>query len=526
MNEEVGRGGAHREGESENALVPLGDGEEELVIDTPGGRYRASFDERTPVSPLGPLVFFAQFLQTSGRFEALCQDAPLAYRSPNAPAARDVVGTLLLGILAGHWRYAHLSALRFDAVAPGLLGLGGLVSEDSVRRGLRRIDPLSGRQWLTGHLRQSWWEVLTTPWILDVDTTIKPIYGRQEGARVGYNPQKPGRPSHALHTYWISSLRLCLDVEVHPGNAHAASYGLDGLWALLDPLPKERRPHVVRGDCAYGHEACLVAAESRGQGYLFKVRRTKGAREVIQRLERTRETRWQEAGQGWQGVAAALQLSGWTRERRVVVLRRRLREARSPRARRHWAKQQLSLLIHAGVEISSCEVIDYEYQILITNLPYGVETLAPMYRARGDAENPFDELKNQWGWGGFTTQALAPAQHTARLIALVYNWWSIYNRLVEPGQHHEAITSRPRLLGGVAKQSEHAGQRRLAVRLLHADAPDLKPRIIALVHWLQSLLTSAEQLDGPARWRRIIARILEQNFAVKGPAPPALTAPA
>jgi len=31
-----------------------------------------------------------------------------------------------------------------------------------------------------------------------------------------------------------------------------------------------------------------------------------------------------------------------------------------------------------------------------------VETLAPMYRARGDAENPFDELKNQWGWGGFT----------------------------------------------------------------------------------------------------------------------------
>lgn len=296
-------------------------------------------------------MFFAQFLQASGRFEALCQDAPLAYRSPNAPAARDVVGTLLLGILAGHWRYAHLSALRFDAVAPGLLGLGGLVSEDSVRRGLRRTDPVSGRQWLTGHLRQSWWDVLTTPWILDVDTTIKPIYGRQEGAHLGYNPQKPGRPSHALRTYWISSLRLCLDVEVHPGNAHAASYGLDGFWALLDQLPKERRPHVVRGDCAYGHEACLVAAESRGQGYLFKVRRTKGAREVIKRLERTWETRWQEAGQGWHGVAATLQLSRWTRERRVVVLRRRLREARSPRARRHWAKQQLSLLIHAGVEI-------------------------------------------------------------------------------------------------------------------------------------------------------------------------------
>ncbi len=33
---------------------------------------------------------------------------------------RAVVGTLLLGILASDWRYAHLMALRFDEVAPAL----------------------------------------------------------------------------------------------------------------------------------------------------------------------------------------------------------------------------------------------------------------------------------------------------------------------------------------------------------------------------------------------------------------------
>jgi len=110
----------HPAGESKIALATPP--EPELVIDTPGGRYRASFDDRTPVSALGPLVFFAQYLQACGQFEALCRNAPLVYRSPNAPAARDVVGTVVLGILAGHWRYAHLSALRFDEVAPGLLG--------------------------------------------------------------------------------------------------------------------------------------------------------------------------------------------------------------------------------------------------------------------------------------------------------------------------------------------------------------------------------------------------------------------
>ena len=38
--------------------------------------------------------------------------------------------------------------------------------------------------------------LLSEPWILDVDTTVKPLYGHQEGAVVGYNPKKPGRPSH------------------------------------------------------------------------------------------------------------------------------------------------------------------------------------------------------------------------------------------------------------------------------------------------------------------------------------------
>jgi hypothetical protein len=37
--------------------------------------------------------------------------------------------------------------------------------------------------------------------VLDVDTTIKPLYGEQEGAELGYNPHKPGRPSHCYHTF-------------------------------------------------------------------------------------------------------------------------------------------------------------------------------------------------------------------------------------------------------------------------------------------------------------------------------------
>ena len=47
-------------------------------------------------------------------------------------------------------------------------------------------------------MRYSVAPLLDEPWVLDVDTTIKPPYGEQEGAELGYNPHKPGRPSHAI----------------------------------------------------------------------------------------------------------------------------------------------------------------------------------------------------------------------------------------------------------------------------------------------------------------------------------------
>jgi hypothetical protein len=68
-------------------------------------------------------------------------------------------------------------------------------------------------------LSESTREALRTAWILDSDTTVKLLYGHQAGAEIGYNPTKPGRPSHTLHTYWIGNLRLVLDVEVQGGKA-------------------------------------------------------------------------------------------------------------------------------------------------------------------------------------------------------------------------------------------------------------------------------------------------------------------
>ena len=42
-----------------------------------------------------------------------------------------------------------------------------------------------------------------------------------------------------------------------------------------------------------------------------------------------------------------------------------------------------------------------EYQVLVTNLTEELLAVSDRYRQRADAENVYDELKNQWGGGGF-----------------------------------------------------------------------------------------------------------------------------
>ncbi|MEA1053883.1 transposase, partial [Lamprobacter modestohalophilus] len=95
-------------------------------------------------TPLGQLPFFAEYLKVSGLFDAWVDQSPLSWTSPNAPLKRDVLGTAVLSALCGHQRYAHISALRGDSVNAPLLGMTKVVSEDSVRGALKKLDETTG----------------------------------------------------------------------------------------------------------------------------------------------------------------------------------------------------------------------------------------------------------------------------------------------------------------------------------------------------------------------------------------------
>jgi hypothetical protein len=347
--------------------------------------------------------------------------------------------------------------------------------------------------------------ILDIPWVLDVDTTVKVLYGKQEGAVVGYNPTKPGRPSHTYHTFSIANLRLILDVEVQPGNQMAASYTAPDLWSLLDKIPRHQWPEFIRGDCAFGSDGVMRVAEEKGVPYVFKLKQTKNVKRLIEELSFNDE--WEPAGQGWHGQESYLQLTGWSEARRVIVLRKPVSKNLAAVIEDPNTKQ-LSLNFGDHHKLDKMRI--YEYAVLVTSLPDEVVSIAQHYRDRADSENVFDELKNQWGWGGFTTQDLKRCRLVSRAVGLIYNWWNLFARLATPDKHLEGITSRPLLLHAVGKQSTHAGQTFIKITSTHGKTQKVKLLLSRIVNFFQSLKADAEQLSSEQLWYRILSKALEK----------------
>ena len=137
--------------------------------------------------------------------------------------------------------------------------------------------------WLCPQLMASVQGALNVPWILDIDATIKPLYGTQEGAEIGYNPHKPGRPSHAFHTYLVANLRLEMDAVVTPGNESSSASLRPGLIEVLEKLSPNQQPTLVRDDCGFGNEAFILALEERSQAYLLKLRKSPALQKLFAR---------------------------------------------------------------------------------------------------------------------------------------------------------------------------------------------------------------------------------------------------
>ena len=268
----------------------------------------------------------------------------------------------------------------------------------------------------------------------------------------------------------------------------------------------------------------MLQLEELHQPYLFKLRQTAGVKQLVKR-QWARQT-WSEMGQGWQGCEDELRLSGWSIKGRVIVMRRQLKmEVVLERQSKGRDKDK-----NAQVEL--CFIDENEP---IKNWEYAVLGAKPTTRwsrsvnstgiARDVRTASTRSIKNQWGWGGYSTQDIERCALSARAVALIYNWWSWYVRLANPKSRLEAKTSRPKLLSAVGKLTTHSRINKIVLALTHDAASQIKAMITNIRAGVVHIRGIAPQLLGNQRWYAL-ARYIANKILTFVPHTPIPTAAA
>jgi hypothetical protein len=326
---------------------------------------------------------------------------------------------------------------------------------------------------------------------LDWDSTVQTRYGHQEGAAAGYNPHKRGRKSHHPLLAVIAGTRLCPYYRWRPGNTGSSSEWLEAMEEASRWIG--RLPWLNRGDVGFCSEQTMAWHEQvpNRPKYLFKLRLTKNLKRAIARLS---EDDWEGCPSTGllQTAELDLKLSGWSRSRRVVVGRR--------------------LLGHTGGENDGefWSYAKYEYEAYVTNLAQDYAQswqLVELYRGRGDCENVFDELKNQWGFNGFCSRYKEVTETAARLLLVAYNAWNLLLRLMEPDRHVEARHGRRWFLFISARLVKSSRQRTWKMAVSGHWRADLMQGYQRVLAWLNLTAPQLENIraNAPPKHAEVIS---------------------
>lgn len=329
----------------------------------------------------------------------------------------EMILALVYSMVARIRRIYDTEILHYNGCFGSLLGLKDFPKPSTLREFLKSLTPkeLEGIIRVHDLLRRKMF-VLPNPrtsLIFDLDSTVLPVFGwKIEEARVGYNPQKPGRPSyHPLICFeghsrdtWCGILRS--------GDTHPAS-GAQALWATCRrKIPKYLYRIRIRADSGFFDHKFIEPLDEEGIGYAVVAKMTEPIQEKVQilRYHTFRKN-------GWQVARFTYQPHNWKRPHRFIVVRR-------PKPKCKEKENQLTLW----------EFKDYFYHTFVTNLPLDPENVWHFYKPRARCELDIRELKESFPLGSIPTNGFLANQVHFHLILLAYDLVNWFKRLCLPQQ--------------------------------------------------------------------------------------------
>ncbi len=331
-----------------------------------------------------------------------------------------VLRILIDGYALGVKRIWHFSEIRRDALLCAKRNLESLPDQSLLRKDLtkhfqteqqvNRLRQIKASQ-ARGVLKR-----MEGPLVLEFDSTVETVYGSQEGAEVGYNPQKPGRSSYHPQLCRERRTGLTLWSRLRPGNTVSATdfvSFLEESWQVVPKRFKKRRRGslckvLARMDSGYAGENTLRWLEEEGIGYVVKMRMKRDLWSMVLTLSggmyRTEET---DAGPV-ELCSLYWKRTCWSRVRRLVIVR--------------WGEET------DRAQTDLFDALGYTYAVFVTNLDWDEQDLYRFYDKRADVENHIQEAKADLGIGNIPTEEFQPNAADLELRLLALNQLILFSR--------------------------------------------------------------------------------------------------
>jgi len=290
---------------------------------------------------------------------------------------------------------------------------------------------------------------------LDVDSTV--VFGRQEHARVGYNPIKRGRPSYHPLLCFEGQSRDFWHGELRPGDVHTATGVRDLLEACFAKLPVGVRSTIVCADKGFYDHSLVEWLEAHQAGFVIVARLFAPIKRRLAHLRYTTPSR------GVEVAEFRYQPIRWPHRYRFVVIRRP--QAEEP-----------------GEQLTLFKLGRYHYQVLVTNLSLQPLNLWRFYNDRAGIELVIRQLKGDYALGHIPSHHFLANQTYFHLLLLAYNLVNWFKRLCLPAEFHNATlqTLRQQILLMPAQLVRAENRPRL-------DLPASGPREAAWQHALRAI---------------------------------------
>jgi hypothetical protein len=335
----------------------------------------------------------------------------------------DIILSFMLSIWCGANRFVHTEITRRDNALKKIFELQIIPSSPTLTRFFRKFSYGLNTSIFDGIYTWFFSNLQFDNLTVDFDSSVLTRYGEQEGAKKGYNPQKPGRKSHHPLMAFIDDCNMVANFWLRPGNTGAASNFLNFLDDTIRKL-RGKRIGLLRADSGFFGEAIFKHLEKLKINYIISAKFYSTIKSTIANAKP-----WLYLSEGIEISEDTFQSSDWEIPRRVIIVRQKIN------SRPNATGKKVTLF---GEEIDHGA---YRYSCFITNLDLPPAQVWRSYRGRANAENRIKELKYDFGFDSFNMHDFYATEAALNFAMLAYNLMSLFKHAIIQGDKYNMLST-------------------------------------------------------------------------------------